>query len=63
VTVSMAADMSGTFRRIRRVTRVERFDLAWAEFPRVGRNQEDVVEGESFFENAHAQLYALGPRR
>jgi len=37
-------------------------DLAWQNF-RVRRNQEDVVEGESFFEDAHAQLYALGPRR
>ena len=30
-------------------------DLAWQNF-RVGRNEEDVVEGESFFEDAHAQL-------
>ena len=32
-------------------------DLAWQNF-RVGRNQEDIVEGESFFEDSHAQLYA-----
>jgi hypothetical protein len=37
-------------------------DLAWQNF-RIGRNQEDVVEGESFFEDAHAQLYAPGPPR
>src|SRR4029077_20351914 len=37
-------------------------DLAWQNF-RVSRNQEDVVEGESFFEDAHAQLYAPGPSR
>src|SRR5207249_10145040 len=44
-----------------RDARVE-IDLSLQNF-RVGRNQEDVVEGQSFFEKAHAQLYAPGPGR
>ena len=55
VTVSMAADSSGTFSRMRARDAGGKVDLAWQNF-RVGRDEEDVVEGESFFEDAHAQL-------
>jgi hypothetical protein len=48
----MAAESIGTFSRIRRVTRGE-IGLTRKDF-RIGRDQEDVVEGESFFEDAHA---------
>ena len=62
VTVSMAAESSGTFRRMRRVSWVQRSTSRGENF-RVGRDQQDVVEGESFFEYSHAQLYAPGPLR
>ena len=52
MTVSMAADTSGRFRRMPAGEAGAEIDFARQDF-RVGRDQENVVEGQRFFENSH----------
>ncbi len=51
MTVSIAAEMSGRFRRMRARELGAEADFARQDF-RVGRHEQDVVESEGFLENA-----------
>ena len=52
VTVSMAADSSGKFRRMLRVSCVAEADFAGQDLG-MGGDEQDVVEGERFLQNTH----------
>ena len=52
VTVSMAAETTGRLRRMSRVSRLARDDLARQDLG-VRRHQQHVVEGECLFQNTH----------
>ena len=58
VTVSMAAETTGILSRIWRVSWLDKRDFA-RQHIRVGRHQQDVVEGECFLEDAHEGVHVV----
>ena len=61
VTVSIAAEISGMFRVISRVSRVRVSVTLVGQSLGIGRHDEDVVEGQGFRDSRVSRAMALGP--